>query len=88
MPTDISPTWSRDARNFALRAVAWSLGLFGLLRWPWIQPHAILPVTQAQARVATGLFGAPTRSRSAWPRSLPIRRAGECDSPGAAPDSR
>jgi exosortase/archaeosortase family protein len=57
VPTDTSPTWSRDARSFALRAVAWSLALFGLLRWPWIQAHALLPVTQAQARVATGLFG-------------------------------
>ena len=32
MPTDITPTPFRAARNFALRAVAWSLGLFGLLR--------------------------------------------------------
>jgi exosortase/archaeosortase family protein len=38
--------------------VAWSLGLFGLLRLPWIQSHALLPVTLAQARVATGLFAA------------------------------
>ena len=58
MPTDISPASFRAARNFALRAVAWSLGLFGLLRSPWVQSHALLPVTQAQARVATGLFGA------------------------------
>jgi exosortase/archaeosortase family protein len=58
VPTDISPASFRAARNFALRAVAWSLGLFGLLRSPWVQSHALLPVTQAQARVATGLFGA------------------------------
>lgn len=57
MPTAIAPTSFREARNFALRAVAWSLGLFGLLRSPWIQSHALVPVTQAQARVATGLFG-------------------------------
>jgi exosortase/archaeosortase family protein len=63
VPTDISPTWSRDARNFALRSVAWSLGLFGLLRWPWIQAHALLPVTQAQGGVAARLFG---------PSSLPV----------------
>ena len=58
MPTDTIPTSFRAARNFALRAVAWSLGLFGLLRLPWIQSHALLPVTLAQARVATALFAA------------------------------
>ena len=58
MPTDTIPTSFRAARNFALRAVAWSLGLFGLLRLPWIQSHALLPVTHAQARVATALFAA------------------------------
>src|ERR1035437_6749674 len=58
VPTDTTPTSFRAARNFALRAVAWSLGLFGLLRLPWIQSHALLPVTHAQARVATALFAA------------------------------
>jgi hypothetical protein len=61
VPTDITPTSFRAARSFALRAVAWSLGLFGLLRLPWIQTHALLPVTYAQAWVATALFAATSR---------------------------
>lgn len=47
-----------DAVKFALRCVAWSLGLFGLLRSSWIQSHLLLPMTQAQADIATGAFGA------------------------------
>jgi exosortase/archaeosortase family protein len=58
VPTDITPASSRAARNFTLRAIAWSLGLFGLLRSPWFESQALLPVTQAQGRAATGLFGA------------------------------
>ena len=57
MPTDTA-RGRTEAVRFALRAVAWSLGLFGLLRSPWIQSQALLPVTQAQGRAATGLFGA------------------------------
>ena len=57
MPTDITAASFRDARNFALRAVAWSLGFFGLLRLNWTQAHAVLPLTQVQAAAAVGLFG-------------------------------
>lgn len=57
MPTDATSASFRDARQFAVRAVVWSLGLFGLLRLPWMEAHALLPVTQAQGRIATGLFG-------------------------------
>jgi exosortase/archaeosortase family protein len=56
VPTDTA-RGRTEALRFALRAVAWSLGLFGLLRSPWIQSQALLPVTQAQGRAATGLFG-------------------------------
>ena len=56
MPTDITPAF-REARNFALRAVAWSIGFFGLLRLNWTEAHAVLPLTQVQARAAVGLFG-------------------------------
>jgi exosortase/archaeosortase family protein len=56
VPTDITPAF-REARNFALRAVAWSIGFFGLLRLNWIEAHAVLPLTQAQAHLALGLFG-------------------------------
>ena len=47
------------ARNFALRGVAWSLGLFGLMRLGWIEAHAVLPLTQLQSRIAQAGFGAP-----------------------------
>jgi len=45
--------------SFALRAVAWSLGLFGLLRLPWIETHALLPLTRLESRLAVALCGAP-----------------------------
>jgi len=47
------------AVSFALRAVAWALGLFGLLRLPWVETHAVLPLTHLQGRLAVGLLGAP-----------------------------
>ncbi len=59
MLTDIRrpPT---DARNFLLKTVAGSLGLFGLLRLSWVEAHVVLPVTRAQASLAQGLFGTPS----------------------------
>jgi exosortase/archaeosortase family protein len=47
------------AFKFALRAVAWSLGLFGLLRLSWTEAHVVLPLTRMQAGLAMGLFGTP-----------------------------
>ena len=49
MPTDTArgPT---DAAKFALRGVAWSLGLFGLLRLNWTEAHVVLPFTRAAGR--------------------------------------
>jgi exosortase/archaeosortase family protein len=56
VPTDA--TGSRtDAVSFALRGVAWSLGLFGLIRLSWIEAHALLPFTRVQAAAAAALFG-------------------------------
>ncbi len=49
-----------DAVKFALRAVAWSLALFGLLRLNWIAAHVLLPLTRSQGALAFGLFGTPT----------------------------
>lgn len=49
-----------DARNFLLRALAGSLGLFGLLRLPWVEAHVVLPVTRLQAGLGAWLLGAPT----------------------------
>ena len=56
MPTDTA-RGRTDAVKFALRGVAWSLGLFGLLRLNWTEAHAVLPFTRGQAVVAAGLFG-------------------------------
>ena len=47
------------ALEFGLRAVAWSLGIFGLLRLGWIETHVVLPATVLQSGLATQTFGAP-----------------------------
>ena len=60
MPTDAAQAYRyTQARNFALRGVAWSLGLFAVVRLSWFDTHAVLPLTQLQARVAQVGFGAP-----------------------------
>jgi exosortase/archaeosortase len=60
VPTDTAGYYPHThARNFALRGLAWSLGLFGLMRLGWFETHAILPLTQFQARLAETGFGAP-----------------------------
>jgi exosortase/archaeosortase family protein len=48
-----------DAVKFALRAAAWSLGFFGLLRLTWTETHVVLPFTRMQAGLAVGVFGTP-----------------------------
>lgn len=48
-----------DAGKFVVRAVAASLGVFGLLRLSWTEAHVLLPFTRVQAGVAVGLFGTP-----------------------------
>jgi exosortase/archaeosortase family protein len=62
VPTDTA-RGRTDAAKFALRGVAGSLGFFGLLRLNWIEAHAVLPLTRAQAAAAVGLFG---------PSALPV----------------
>ena len=49
-----------DGVRFALRGVAWSLGLFGVLRLSWTEAHVVLPLTRGQGGLAVGLFGTPT----------------------------
>jgi exosortase/archaeosortase family protein len=49
-----------DGAKFAARCVAWSLGLFGLLRLNWTEAHVVLPLTRAQGGLAVGLFGTAT----------------------------
>ncbi len=56
MPTDTARGLT-DAVKFALRGVAWSLGLFGVLRLNWTEAHAVLPFTRLQGAAAVGLFG-------------------------------
>ncbi len=58
MPTDTARSRTR-AVDFTLRAVAWSLGLFGLLRLNWVETHGLLPLTRLQGRLAVGLCGMP-----------------------------
>jgi exosortase/archaeosortase family protein len=58
VPTDTRPGRT-DAVRFVLRAVAWSLGLFGLLRLNWTEAHILLPFTRLQAAVAAGVFVTP-----------------------------
>jgi exosortase/archaeosortase family protein len=58
VPTDTARNRTA-AVKFALRGVAWSLGLFGLSRLNWTEAHAVLPFTGVQAGLAVGLFGTP-----------------------------
>lgn len=59
MQTDTSPRPTGTVK-FALRAAAWSLGFFGLVRLNWFASHVLLPVTRAQGTVAAGLLGTPS----------------------------
>jgi exosortase/archaeosortase family protein len=54
--TSLRPT---HAARFALRAIAWSLGLFGLVRLSWTEAHVVLPLTYVQGWIASRLFGVP-----------------------------
>jgi exosortase/archaeosortase family protein len=56
-------------RSFALRLAAWSVGLFGLFRLPWVAEHLLLPTTQWQAAVGAALLG---------PSTLPIEATLAC----------
>jgi exosortase/archaeosortase family protein len=58
-----------SAHSYALRLVAWSLALFGVLRLSWVGTHVLLPATQLQAAAGTALIG---------PSSLPIQATLEC----------
>jgi hypothetical protein len=44
-----------------LAALAWSLGLFALLRTPWVEQRLVLPVTQLQAQ-ASDYYAGPSRA--------------------------
>ena len=53
------PAEPRRATTFLLAALAWSLGLFSLLRAPWIEGRLILPLTQVQKQAADYYAGSP-----------------------------
>jgi exosortase/archaeosortase family protein len=62
VPTDTFPDERRThARDFVLRAVVWSLGLFGLVRLSGVERGLVLPLTQMQARIAERAFGLPAQ---------------------------
>jgi exosortase/archaeosortase family protein len=47
------------ATSFLLAALAWSLGLFGLLRSPWAEGWLVLPLTRLQGQAADYYVGRP-----------------------------
>lgn len=60
MRTDmLRPTSPSRARNVALAGIAYSIGVFGLLKWPTVETHVLLPFTQWQGRIAQAALGAP-----------------------------
>lgn len=75
MPTGtIAPPLQSQSRDFIVRALAYSVGVFGLLKLGWVEAHALLPFTQAQGRVAETVFGAP---------ALPIAITAACSAADA-----
>ncbi|MEO8071297.1 MAG: hypothetical protein ABI652_07830 [Acidobacteriota bacterium] len=59
MPT-ATPRIATPAPRFALALLVWSLGLFGLLRLPWVATHLLLPMTRFQGVAAAWIFGPST----------------------------
>ena len=47
------------ATSFLLAALAWSLGLFALLRSPWVEARLVLPLTRLQEQAADYYAGRP-----------------------------
>ena len=59
MPTAIDARLRSPALRFALAGLAWGVSFYGLVRLPFVEAHAVVPVTQAQGRAATLLSGLP-----------------------------
>jgi exosortase/archaeosortase family protein len=53
------PAAPRRATTFLLAALVWSLGLFALLRTPWVEQRLVLPLTQLQQQAADYYAGSP-----------------------------
>ncbi|HEX6324328.1 MAG TPA: archaeosortase/exosortase family protein, partial [Vicinamibacterales bacterium] len=58
MPTAATTPPRASARSFAFAAAGWALGLFALLRMPWVETHLLLPLTRFQGGVAAAAGGA------------------------------
>jgi len=54
------PADPRRATTFLLGALFWSLGLFALLRTPWVETRLVLPLTQMQKQAADYYAGSPS----------------------------
>jgi exosortase/archaeosortase family protein len=52
-----TPRGPTRAAEFVLGGMAWSLGVFGLLRLHWTEAHVVLPLVRAQGHLAVRLFG-------------------------------
>lgn len=61
MPTDISGPRRRlpSAQKYVVWATTSALGLFGLLRLPWVEARIVLPLTRLQGDVAAAAFQTP-----------------------------
>lgn len=60
MPTDTSgPRRLSKGQRYVVGATATGLGIFGLLRLPWVEAHLVLPVTQMQGAAAASIFNTP-----------------------------
>jgi len=59
--TDISGSRPRlpNAQKYVVWATTTALGLFGLLRLPWVEAHLVLPVTRMQGAIAASAFNTP-----------------------------
>jgi exosortase/archaeosortase family protein len=53
------PAEPRRATTFLLATLLWSLGLFALLRTPWVEERLVLPFTQLQKEAADYYAGVP-----------------------------
>jgi exosortase/archaeosortase family protein len=52
-------SWPASSNRFILLGIVISLGVFGFLRLAWVEAHALLPLTLAQASLARSVFGTP-----------------------------
>ena len=61
-PTDLEPRGTDGNRmlRFTLVVGAWFVGLFGLMRLPWVERTLLTPFAEVQQRVADQLTGAPS----------------------------